>query len=72
VQSRRDAAASVLADPPVNPFKSADVGALGVAPGSRMGRILKAATTLWLSEGLPTGQESTESILLRAVHNTPD
>jgi poly(A) polymerase len=72
VQSRRDAAASVLADPPVNPFKGADVAALGVAPGSRMGRILKAATTLWLSEGLPTGQESTESILLRAVHNTPD
>jgi poly(A) polymerase len=72
VQSRLDAAAPVLANPPVNPFRSADLAALGITPGPRMGRILKAATALWLSEGLPAGEEHTASMLKRAVHNTPD
>jgi poly(A) polymerase len=72
LQARRDAAAPVLAEPPVNPFKSADLAVLGIAPGPRMGRILKAATALWLSEGLPAGEEHTAPVLKRAVQNTPD
>ncbi len=72
VQSCLDVAAPVLADPPVNPFRSADLAGLGIAPGPRMGRILKTATALWLSEGLPVGEGHTASILKRAVHDTPD
>jgi poly(A) polymerase len=72
VKSRLDAAAPVLAAPPVNPFRSADLAALGVAPGPRMGRVLKVAMELWLSEGLPAGEEHTAPILRRAVHDTPD
>jgi poly(A) polymerase len=72
VQSRRDVASPVLAEPPVNPFRSADVAAFGIAPGPRMGRILKVATDFWLGEGLPAGKEHTASILSRAVQHTPD
>jgi poly(A) polymerase len=72
LKARRDVAATVFANPPVNPFRSADLAALGIAPGPRMGRILKAATALWLSEGLPAGEEHAASMLKRAVHNTPD
>jgi poly(A) polymerase len=72
VQSRLDAAAPVLANPPVNPFRSADLAALGIAPGPRMGRILKVATKLWLSEGLPVDQAEQAAILYRVVQNTPD
>ncbi len=52
---------------PANPFRSADAVALGVAPGPRMGRVLRAATEAWLEEGLPEGAERREALLRQAV-----
>ncbi len=65
------AAAPLLADPPVNPFRSAAATALGVPPGPRMGRVLKAATALWLQEGLPEDPQRQDLILQSAVLGTP-
>ncbi len=66
------AAAPVLADPPGNPFRSAAATILGVPHGPRMGRVLKAATELWLDEGLPDNQTRHDAILKAAVRSTPD
>ncbi len=65
-------AATVLSDPPVNPFSSADVAALGIAPGPRMGRILKMAGDLWLAEGLPDDPPRHAAMLRQAMQTTAD
>jgi poly(A) polymerase len=56
-----------LADPPRNPFRSSDLGTLGVEPGPRMGAILKAAEDAWIDAGLPEDPASTRAILTAAV-----
>jgi poly(A) polymerase len=65
------AAAPVLADPPVDPFRSAAAITLGVLPGPRMGRVLKAAADAWLGEGLPDDPARQADILAKAVRDTP-
>lgn len=57
----------LLADPPLNPFRSADVLALGVPPGPRMGLVLKAAEAAWIAEGLPMGADAAVRLLKAAV-----
>jgi poly(A) polymerase len=52
---------------PANPFRSADVLALGVAPGPGMGRVLKAATAAWLEAGLPEEAARQRAILEAAL-----
>ena len=52
---------------PENPYRSADVAALGIASGPRMGRVLRAATEAWLSEGLPDEPGRRSAILLQAI-----
>jgi poly(A) polymerase len=64
-------AAPVLADPPVDPFRSAAAAALGVLPGPRMGRVLKAAVDAWLGEGLPDDPARQADILASAVRGQP-
>ncbi len=60
--------AAALADAvPANPFRSADAAALGVPPGPRMGRVLKAATAAWLEAGLPEGADRRDALLRQAV-----
>jgi poly(A) polymerase len=72
VEDRLRAAAPLLARPPVNPFRSADAVALGVVPGPRMGRVLKAATELWLAAGLPEDASTQAGLLRQAVEASPD
>jgi poly(A) polymerase len=71
-EDRLRAAAPLLARPPANPFRSVDAVALGVAPGPRMGRVLKAATELWLTAGLPEDASAQAGLLRRAVKTSPD
>ncbi len=52
---------------PANPFRSADAAALGVPPGPRMGRVLRAATEAWLAAGLPEGEDRRDALLRQAV-----
>ncbi len=52
---------------PANPFRSADAAALGVAPGPRMGRVLRAATEAWLEAGLPEGEDRRDALLRQAI-----
>ncbi len=60
--------AAALADAvPANPFRSADAAALGVAPGPRMGRVLRAATEAWLAAGLPEGEDRRDALLRQAI-----
>jgi poly(A) polymerase len=68
----RDRALPILADPPVNPFLSADAVALGVAPGPRMGRVLKAAEADWLAHGLSADPAVVAGLLRDAAAATPD
>lgn len=56
-----------IASLPANPFRSADVAAMGVPPGPRMGAILNAATRAWLAAGLPT-DDSRQAAILRQAH----
>ena len=56
---------------PRNPYRSADVAALGVASGPRMGRVLRAATEAWLAAGLP-GDPARQSAILRQAIATSD
>jgi poly(A) polymerase len=72
VRAQTEEAAPVLANPPVNPFRSADVAAFGIPPGPRMGIVLKTAAERWLSEGLPDDPPSHAAILRGAVQDTPD
>jgi tRNA nucleotidyltransferase/poly(A) polymerase len=62
----------VLAQPPVAPFSSGDVAALGIVPGPRMGRVLRVATERWLDEGLPSDPTRLAEILREAVVLTAD
>jgi poly(A) polymerase len=62
--------APILADPPRQPFRSADAAALGVAAGPRMGRVLKRAEASWIAAGLPASDAS--GFLRKAVAETPD
>jgi poly(A) polymerase len=62
----------VLDDPPVNPFRSADLLRHGIMPGARMGAILREARKLWLAEGLPEANEHHATILAEAVKRHPD
>jgi poly(A) polymerase len=71
-KDRLRAAAPLLARPPVNPFRSADAAALGVAPGPRMGRVLNAAAELWLAAGLPEDAAARADLLRRAVESSRD
>ncbi len=65
-------AGPVLADPPASPFASADVAALGISPGPRMGKVLKAATAAWLDGGRPADAAQLAAILQKAVDLTAD
>jgi poly(A) polymerase len=56
-----------LDQPPVNPFTSAMVAALGIEPGPVMGAILQQAKTHWLDEGLPVGNTAIRRILEQAA-----
>ncbi len=56
---------------PANPFRSADAAALGVAPGPRMGRVLRAATEAWLEAGLPEDADRRDALLREAVAACP-
>lgn len=60
-------AATLATSLPANPFRSADVAALGVAPGPRMGAVLKTATAAWLEAGLPEEPERQQAILRAAL-----
>jgi poly(A) polymerase len=64
-------AAPHLADPLHLPFTGADVATLGVPPGPRMGRILKEAEALWITERLPRDPKLCGELLARAVAATP-
>jgi poly(A) polymerase len=57
----------VLADPPRNPFRSADAAALGVDPGPRMGAVLKAAEADWIAAGLPASPAAAAKLLKAAA-----
>ncbi len=59
--------AALAAALPANPFRSADAAALGVAPGPRMGRVLRVATEAWLEAGLPDGADRHADLLRQAV-----
>jgi len=52
---------------PANPFRGADLAALGVAPGPRMGRALRAAAEAWLEAGLPEDPDRQAEILRQAA-----
>jgi tRNA nucleotidyltransferase/poly(A) polymerase len=65
-------AGPLLAHPPVAPFSSGDVAALGIRPGPRMGLVLKAATERWLDEGRPSGPAELAAILQQAFAATAD
>jgi poly(A) polymerase len=64
-------AAPLFADPPANPFRSADAAALGVAAGPRMGRVLAAAEADWIAAGLPRDMAIVNGMLRRAVDRSP-
>lgn len=52
---------------PGNPYRSADLTALGVPPGPRMGAALRAATAAWLEAGLPKEPARQQAILRAAL-----
>jgi tRNA nucleotidyltransferase/poly(A) polymerase len=65
-------AAPLIARPPMPPFGSGDVAALGIRPGPRMGHVLKAAAERWLDEGRPTEPARLAAILHQALAATAD
>ena len=70
IESHLEKARPYLAEPSLNPFSSADILALGIPPGPRMGEILKQATLLWLEAGLPDDTQQQKLLLAEAVRTT--
>jgi tRNA nucleotidyltransferase/poly(A) polymerase len=60
-----------MADPPHLPFAGADLAALGVPPGPRMGRILKDAEKAWILARLPRDPSECRQILADAIAAHP-
>jgi hypothetical protein len=59
----------VLADPPVNPFRSADAARHCIPSGPRMGQVLKAAEADWIAQGLPADPQVARRILAAVARN---
>jgi poly(A) polymerase len=62
----------LLDNPPINPFRGADLERHGISEGPRMGAILREATRIWLTEDLPESQSRQAAILAEAVQRHPD
>lgn len=52
---------------PVMPLTGADLVALGLAPGPRIGQALAAARRLWLARGCPTDAATREDLIAAAL-----
>jgi poly(A) polymerase len=52
---------------PVSPFKGADVLALGLAAGPRVGEVVRLAEQIWEGRGYPQDQAERQAILREAV-----
>jgi poly(A) polymerase len=68
-RAARRAMQPVLADPPVNPFRSADAARHGIPSGPRMGQVLKAAEADWIAQGLPADPQVARRILAAVARN---
>lgn len=66
----RAAARSVARAPDRNlPFTGADVVALGVAPGPRVGEVLRAFEAWWIDAGFPADDHANHAMLAQLAHS---
>lgn len=56
--------------PPTLPVSGADVVALGVAPGRRVGEVLRTFEEWWIAAGFPSGKSVLDAELRRAIEVT--